>query len=188
MNDDIRAFKKYFYSLSEYPDDYIITIDDDIMYPSFLISELVKYSSKYPKSIICQRARKITYEGKMIKPYMDWIGCKGEAGPSYNLFITSGGGTLFPPNSLHSDALNKTLFKSLSMNSDDMWLSCMAQLKNTSVVKTDYYEVIFPVMNFHDKHLSDININDNKNDKQFEAIRSYYIENLGIDPYSKVFY
>lgn len=186
VDDDIRAHKKYFYSLSEYPDDYIITLDDDIIYPTFIISKLVEYSDKYPKSIICHRSSKITTENKKIQPYINWITCEGEVEPCYDLFITTGGGTLIPPHSFHSDVLNKELIKKLSFHSDDMWLNCMARLKNTSTVKTSYSSACLPIIYISNSQLLTINVHNGQNDQQLNAIRAYYTANLGIDPYWKV--
>jgi len=187
VDEDIRAHKKYFYSLCEYPDDYIITVDDDIMYPTFIISKLVEYRDKHPKCLICHRSAKITTENKKIQPYINWIGCEGEVGPSFNLFITTGGGTLIPPYSFHDDVLNKVLFKKLSLNSDDMWLNCMGRLKNTPTVKTNYYSACpLPIMYLNNPKLSTINVDNGKNDQMLNAIRTYYTAHLGIDPYWKV--
>ena len=187
VDDDIRAHKKYFYSLCEYPDDYIITLDDDIIYPTFIISKLVENSDKYPKSIICHRASKITSENMIIQPYINWIACNEEDGPSFDLFVTTGGGTLIPPHSFHSDVLNKELIKKLSFHSDDMWLNCMARLKNTSTVKTSYSSACLPIIYINNSQLLTINVHNGQNDQQLNAIRAYYTANLGIDPYWKVF-
>lgn len=44
MDEDIRSHKKYWYAISEYPGMSIITVDDDIIYSSDTIKDLVEGS------------------------------------------------------------------------------------------------------------------------------------------------
>lgn len=187
VDDDIRAHKKYYYSMSEFPNAYILTVDDDIIYPSFVISKLVQYRDRFPQSMICHRALKIKSENRVIEPYTSWRLCFEETEPSHDLFITTGGGTLIPPHCLYSDVLNIDLFKKISLNSDDMWLNCMARLNNISTVKTDYYSHCLPILYLKSPKLSTINVDNGENDRQIESIRTHYIQSLGIDPYWRLF-
>ena len=41
VDKDYRSHKKYLYAFREYPEDYVILVDDDILYPSNFISELL---------------------------------------------------------------------------------------------------------------------------------------------------
>lgn len=43
--------------MQAYPDDLIITVDDDIFYPTTMIQTLVQYHELYPKSVICRYAK-----------------------------------------------------------------------------------------------------------------------------------
>ena len=47
---DIRSHKKYLYAIMEFPEDTIITVDDDVYYNSQMIEILVNTSIKYPNS------------------------------------------------------------------------------------------------------------------------------------------
>ena len=186
VDDDIRAHKKYFYSINKFPNDYIVTVDDDIIYPSFLISKLMKYNKLYPHSIICHRALRITAKGQQIDSYGTWKLLDDETKPSFNLFQTTGGGTLIPPHTLYQDVSNINLFKRLCLNSDDMWLNAMAQLADTTTVKTDYHSDCLPIINFKTPQLSNTNVGEGLNDIQLKAIREYYKKHMDIDPYYRL--
>ena len=40
VDGDMRSHKKYLYAFKEYPEDIVITVDDDIIYDKYLISDL----------------------------------------------------------------------------------------------------------------------------------------------------
>jgi hypothetical protein len=186
VDDDIRSFKKYIYSLTEYPKDHIITVDDDIIYPTFIISKLIEYRDKYPGALVCNRSTQITAKGSQLHTYVNWIDCTQAESPSNTLFITTGGGTLIPPNSLYGDVLNKELFRELSFNNDDIWLNAMAQLKNTPIAKTDFWSACLPIMYLNNTRLSTINVDNGLNDRQLSQVRNYYMAKLGVDPFGKI--
>lgn len=183
---DIKSHKKYFYCLKEYPDDYLVTVDDDIIYPTFLLSKLIKYSSIYPKSIVCHRSSEITTKNNKICPYTQWVGIKGHAGDSFKIFQTSGGGTLYPPYSLHNEVLNEKAFMEHCLYADDIWLNCMSQLNKTTIVKTDYDSFCLPVLFANNQRLTTTNVNNRGNDLQLHAVRKYCIDKFGIDPFENV--
>jgi hypothetical protein len=122
-------------------------------------------------------------EGKL-EPYMTWKHPTG-FNENENLFFGSGGGTLLPPHSLHSDVLKKELFMKLSPTADDIWLNVMCRLNETRILKTNYYSNYLQVINFKKINLSSINNGFSQNDIQIEKIRKYYIDNLGTDPFSE---
>ena len=45
-DEDLRSHKKYYYTIKEYPDDIMITVDDDIFYRSDMIAKLMAYHKK----------------------------------------------------------------------------------------------------------------------------------------------
>lgn len=181
---DIKSHKKYFYMLKEYPNDFLITVDDDIIYPTTLIAQLVALSKIYPTSICCHRAHRIRYENEQLLSYSLWNEIKHFDGPNSNLFFTSGGGTLFPPSLLHPEVLNDVVFKKHCFYADDVWLNIMARLYLTTIVKSDYYSCLLPIYNFKNINLYAINQSLGENDKQLKAVRNHYIEKLGIDVFN----
>jgi hypothetical protein len=184
---DIKSHKKYYYTLKEFPNDNLITIDDDIIYPTTLIESLMHYSKLYPKSICCHRAKYLSYYRNNLLSYNEWPEIREETRPSFLLFQTSGGGTLYPPGSLCREVLNREVFTKYCAFADDIWLNFMSQLNETSIVKTDYYSVCLPVLNWNDKTLSEINVENLKNDVQLNSLRNYYAAILKKDPFAKVY-
>lgn len=183
IEEDIRSHKKYYYVFQQYPNDHIITIDDDIFYRSTMIEDLWNYHLKYPNSIIAQfsKTMKWSLTGE-IGPYQSWVNIWNKTIESEQSFFGSGGGTFFPPKSLHDNVLNKQLFLKLCPLADDIWLNAMARLKGTKVVKTFYSSQFLPVMNKNDITLASINNGDNFNDKQIKAVRNFYLEQ-GLNPF-----
>lgn len=184
---DLKSHKKYFYALQEYPLDFLITVDDDIFYPVNLIERLVDLNRDYPASVCCHRGCYINVENNQIAPYRNWKPLKGKMGPSSRVFQTSGGGTIYPPSSLHQDVLNDEIFKSICFQADDLWLNCMAYLKGTLTVKSSYYSVCLPVLFFKNKKLNTFNVIADGNDKQFEMIRNYYKKEKNVILFGDIF-
>lgn len=178
---DLKSHKKYFYALNQFPNDFLITVDDDIIYPTTLIGDLVKLNSNYPKSIICHRAHRINVENGKVLPYSSWKQIKNFEGPNFDVFFTSGGGTLFPPNSLHQEVLNNRVFKEKSFYADDVWLNIMARLNSTTIVKSNYSSSLLPIFNFRNIDLYSVNLLLEENDKQINAVCDFYFKKLGVD-------
>ena len=184
VEEDIKSHKKYFYCLKEFPNDYLITVDDDIFYRSKMIEDLVSFSYKNKGSVIAQYVRIINFNNGKLQSYFTWKQNHG-SNQNDNLFFGSGGGTLFPPGSMHSDVLKKELFIKLTPTADDIWLNVMCRLNNTKVLKTDYYSNLLQVFNYKKNNLSSINIDFNQNDIQIEKTRKYYLDNYEIDPFTE---
>lgn len=55
---DIRSYKKLIPTLKFYPNQDIITVDDDMMYSADTVQALVEEHKRYPKDIICLNASK----------------------------------------------------------------------------------------------------------------------------------
>ena len=180
---DIRSHKKYYYAFSEYPDDIIITVDDDIFYPSSTIADLLEESSKYLYPVVVARYFSvITWDtsGNLL-PYVQWKHTIDE--PTDAIFFGSGGGTLFPPGTLYKDVCNRELFQELTPLADDVWLNAMCRLQGTKIVATNHLSTsILPVMNLRDVALADDNLGCSLNDKQIQSVREFYAKNK-IDPF-----
>jgi len=141
--EDIKSYKKLIPAIENFPEDYIITADDDIYYPKNWFEQLMIEHKKYPKKIVCHRANGIKVDGKHNPiPYIKWDGCirpsiyfarismqKGQSVLRHQLesvFPTGGAGTLYPPSCFHKDIANKELFMKLAPYADDIWFWTMA--------------------------------------------------------------
>lgn len=133
---DIRSYKKLIPALRDFPEDVIVTIDDDICYPPDMLSRLVKMHRRLPEAIIAHRARKVRPE----LPYSRWRKYKfrdfilRRHHFGYRILQTGVGGVLYPPHSLDEEMLRPELFMQMAPTCDDIWFWAAAVSKGTFVV------------------------------------------------------
>ncbi|WP_069592603.1 hypothetical protein [Methanosphaera sp. WGK6] len=129
-----RSHKKLIPSLKQYPQSIIITADDDIYYPSDWLETLYHEHEKDKNSIIAHRCKKITLIDNKLSDYNTWTLIENMEPASYTNFFTTGGGVLFPPNSLDNRVFDETLCDKLCPYADDIWFWTMAILNKTKIV------------------------------------------------------
>lgn len=184
VDEDFKSHKKYFYAFKRFPNDLIVTVDDDIIYSPYLLERLINSHGRFPKTICCDRGLKMIKKNSKILPYNKWEFLHSSFGPSFSTFQTSGGGTLFPPLSFTEDVFNSDVFMRYCKLADDIWLNLMAIYSDTKTYKTDNEEYILPLLFFSatKSSLSDYNLYKNLNDTQLNEVRSYYIRKFNKDP------
>lgn len=176
---DIRSYTKLIYALKEYPNDAIITIDDDLIYNFDILEKLIKSYIKNPQYIYANRIHRITFDNKNnILPYKQWQTCINDYIVSPLNFFTGVGGVLYPPNSLDNEVTNENIFLDICKYADDVWFNAMAIKKGTLSQKVfthnekgnDY------ILNLEleSKGLNSINVQHNLNDIQIENVYSKY--------------
>jgi len=173
--EDLRAHKKYFYSLINYPTSNIITVDDDLYYPGNLLSNLVKLHREFPDLIVTNRAHRITFSGKEINPYRKWKHNVTDTQPSFLLLATGGAGTLYPPGSLHKDVFNKELLRELCFYADDLWLKIMSLRKDIKIATNNMFNKDFASVGKSQRtKLVSVNVLQGGNDEQLNKLLIYY--------------
>ena len=71
--DNIRSYKKIIPTLIDFPEAFIVTADDDIIYKSTWLEELVE-AYKVLGGVVAQRAHLIQYDNRgNIQPYNSWL-------------------------------------------------------------------------------------------------------------------
>lgn len=133
---NLKSYKKLIPALIEYPDDIIITIDDDLLFDKHIIERLLNGYRKQPHCIQCHRITALEYHG------IDDIELTPDAlkvypVPTYLHKLSGGAGCLYPPHSLHPDVLREDLFMSLAPTSDDIWFWLMGALNGYKVNVVD---------------------------------------------------
>jgi len=128
---DIRSYKKLIPSLKEFPNDIIITVDDDVYYDEKLIELLYNSYLENPEFIHCHRCTKIFYKNTAIRAKGG--GLKYYKKPSFANKVVGVGGVLYPPNSLYKDVTNEKLFMELAPTNDDIWFWLMAVINNKKI-------------------------------------------------------
>lgn len=175
--EDLGPHKKYYYAIQEYPDDIIITIDDDICYKDTMIEELIKYYEKYPKAVITRRAHLVTWtQDGNIAPYENWYfeNFRYIKIPRMDLVSTGCAGVLYPPHIFKPELFNKSVFMEKAPYADDLWLKVMELYSEIPVVLTKEF--------FDDSGLEDYSENGlyhrrnfkGGNDSQLRALLEIY--------------
>lgn len=178
--EDLKSYKKFYYTMQLYKQSNIITADDDCLYPTDYISSLMEMHQQYPKDVVCRTAPLIT-PNYLTSP-SKWNGLlSGEVISSYRLSINSGSGALFPPGSLGEEAFNKEAFLKLCPFADDLWLTVMVHLNGTQITRTKYHPYPIVISGTQKVSLVSINRGDSpdelNNDKQWSnLIRKYQSE------------
>lgn len=185
VDGDMRSHKKYYYAMKEYPDKIIVTADDDVIYPPFMLSNLLEAHIKYPTDVIANYTHVIRLNNCTVAPYTEWYDIPATQNiidTTINQIQVGYGGVLYPPNSLYKDVLNIELARELSFLADDLWLYAQTIMGGHRVVKSRLNKkTIIPITIENDSTLTTENVYQNKNDVQFNNLRNYYLDKLNID-------
>lgn len=187
VDKDLRSFTKLIPALQEYPDAALVTVDDDILYPSEWLERLVTSFINNSDIIHAHRVHKILFKQKKIIPYKDWQFCISDNSISFNNFLTGVGGVLYPPHCLHKDIFDEEKFMRLCPQADDIWFWAMAVKNNvpTKVVKNNYTKHLC-IEGTQEDCLWKSNLNLGKNDIQLQNVLKEYPEIL--DKLDKLIY
>lgn len=136
----IRSYGKLVPALREYPDDLIITIDDDVDYDPRLLGKLLETHRRYPDCIIAHRTKRI----KKADPYKKWhkyhwyhfLLRRHHA--RYSNLLTGVGGVLYPPHSLKEEMMHEDLFEALAPSADDFWFWAAAVSNGRKILQVPF--------------------------------------------------
>lgn len=130
---DIKSYKKLIPSLREFPEDAIITIDDDIIYKTDLLESLITAYLQDDSYIYCTRHHRMLLDNnKRLLPYLSWELEERTVGEGNILNFPSGaGGILYPPHALDEEVFDESVFRSICPYADDVWFKAMALKKGT---------------------------------------------------------
>lgn len=140
--DNLGSHKKYFYAMQEFPDDIIVTVDDDTIYHPQTIHALYHSSLKFPQAVSAIETTLCLFDddGELL-PYSLWpypfVKMVGK--PTMLLTAIGKGGVLYPPHLLDTRVFDKKLMLKLCTSNhipsgDDLWLKMHEALCGTPVV------------------------------------------------------
>ena len=180
FREDLKPHTKYFYAMKEYPDDIVITFDDDCMYDRDVIEKLYKSYTEHPECVSGMTVHRLTFKSDgSIAGYFDWEhGYTGKPGNESHTYLAAGvGSVLYPPEALHEEAFNTEAMKKLCPKADDIWLKVMEVMKGTKVVIASSRREI-PAYDVYDGNssvpLGRFNDEGGGNDEQFRALIEEY--------------
>lgn len=180
--EDYKSYKKLLPTLKEFPDNIIITVDDDIIYKSNLLETLMEGHLKNPNKIISMHSRYPLTDksGKHFRSYSFWEAPYNYIQYSSFLMPIGAGGILYPPNSLNKQVTNYKIAKDLSPLADDLWFWIMAKLNKTNHIVVNQtksigysFDILYQFLH-KGSALTHSNREQNKNDEQLKNLIKYY--------------
>lgn len=133
FTDDIRSFTKLLPSLTAFPNDTIITVDDDVAYAPQTIDILKKAHAQNPTAIFAHAV------SDLFCSHGDWHRTTGTHGfftsPQPLRMMLGIGAVLYPPHSLGKLAFDRKLFQRLCPTNDDIWFWYCAAKNGTSIFR-----------------------------------------------------
>jgi hypothetical protein len=182
--EDIRSYKKIVPALRDFPNNPIVTVDDDIYYNEHMIEWLLDAYKNLPeKSVVGLWACIVASKDGKYMPYNTWKDCKYRTSES-EFALYTGYGTLYPPHIFDSEVMNSDIFMSLCPTADDIWMWAMEKRLNIPVYITENAclglhtdvnrkNMLFPEDNPDSLYYVN-ELMGNKNDEQFNNLISYY--------------
>lgn len=132
--ENLRPYKKIIPALEKFPQDIIITADDDLYYEEDWLESLYNAYLKDTKNIYVRRAARVGRENDSYRILSARkTGYRDIEGPSYFNQMLGGSGCLFPPGSLYKDIMDKENALKLLPTHDDVYLWGMAVLGGTKI-------------------------------------------------------
>lgn len=128
---NLGSYKKLVPTLKMFPNDIIITADDDIYYDENLVSDLYASYLENKNCIIAKRVCKVSLKENILSAKK--LEEKENSKPDFKNLIMGGAGCLFPPNSLHKDVFDKEKILNLIPTHDDIYFWAMAVINNKKI-------------------------------------------------------
>lgn len=178
---DQRSYTKLLPALREYPEACVITVDDDLLYPPYLVEQLVKGHQSHPEAICCRTSLTLSFTpDHQLQPFSTFsYGIPSYEDSISNSYLPEGfNGVLYPPHSLPEEVFNEDLFMHLSPTADDLWFKAMSLLAGIPILRlhnsTDLWYDIYRDESVQDIALSKENVDRGGNDIQLKALFDHY--------------
>lgn len=173
--DDIGPHTKLIPALREFPEATIITVDDDVLYPFYLVERLMRAFRADPSRIYCTRARRLDVDRQKGVSY---LGCPNlhESAEGIAVFPLGVGGVLYPPGIFEDEEIfNLAQQKRLAPKADDIWFKAMSLRKGVVCQKIHFRRESFPLTPFSQEvELQQYNVREGGNDQQLRATFDHY--------------
>lgn len=142
---DIKSYTKLIHALKSYPDSLLITIDDDIIYPSDTLENLINAHLSFPDCICANNVRKYpdSPSSKMATIIHHWPCDQNRFLHPFYGFFEGFAGVLYPAKSLNEEVFNEPVFLDICKTGDDIWFNAMALLNGTKVVFSNPHIKLF---------------------------------------------
>lgn len=180
---DIRSYTKLIPALKAYPEDIVVTVDDDTLYRADMLGRLFASYLKDPKAVHCHVSNMIAVDKQeRIAPYNSWEFVRQPGIKAYRHLLLGYGGVLYPPHVVDSEIFNEKAFMSLAPFADDLWFWAMVVKAGNKVLTVGGKGYPFSCEYSADQSdaLANVNVEGPaRNDEQFVAILNAYPEVKG---------
>lgn len=176
VDDNIRSHKKYYYALQEFSDNIVITIDDDLYYPSDTIDRLMSMHKAFPDTICSNAARCMTFSDKdNFNEYRKWPNLTEQPAKPSILFTALGfSGILYPANCFDKQLFDIDFIKENCPYADDLWLKGNELRMNIKVTSGPIFVHPVTIPNTQQHGLQHINMgHQNMNNQQWQNITKF---------------
>lgn len=185
---DVRSHTKFLPALERFPNNPIITVDDDMCYDEHMVEELVTaYNKSDRKTIFCRQGTFPKKRNSKYMSYMQWedsINFTDECQNKFTQNVSPYGvyGVIYPPCIFDNEIFNSDVFLKLAPHTDDIWFWLMeirrnikAQVVMNSKTKNDYNVSLLEYLNENESSaLYFQNCLNGRNDKEMYALLDYY--------------
>jgi hypothetical protein len=138
--ENIRSYTKLIPALKDFPNDIIVTVDDDIFYDKNMLRGLLRAHRRRPGVIFGHRVKHL----KLGAPYRKWkqyrfhrFLIKGWR-PRFENLQMGVGGVLYPPGSLNTEMLDSEIFMKMAPTVDDVWFWAAAVANGTKIAPVPF--------------------------------------------------
>ncbi|HEY6631996.1 MAG TPA: hypothetical protein VIZ90_11135 [Rhizobiaceae bacterium] len=128
----LRSYCKIIPALERYPRAFLVTADDDYIYPRDWLAGLVEAYQPGQREVLCYRAHQIATADEKPDLFRAWSRTSPTGISSPLLFALGYGGVLYPPGILGPGATDR-IFLDLSPTGDDIWLYFMARRNGATI-------------------------------------------------------
>lgn len=141
-DEDLKCAKRWYYTFKKYSNNPILILDDDLIYPKTMLSDVIHYMNKYPNDVITRNGRPIFLDSNntirpFLKTHYQYRMTHFDFEPSYLVHFLCGYGTLFPPKSININDVDINIVKKY-MQIDEVTLMHYLLKNNTKTVTIPY--------------------------------------------------
>ncbi|MCI1030794.1 glycosyltransferase family 2 protein [Raoultella terrigena] len=153
--------------------EYLITADDDIIYPSYWLVSLYEAAvSSSSNNIICHRAHNILFDDdKKFLPYNSWSACTS-TDASIGFFATGVSGVIYPKRFQQCLFAAGDVFLNVCPKADDVWLHYISLREGFKIKQLTRKSVHFMTVD-NTQHLGLMNSNVDMSQNDIQINKTY---------------
>ena len=171
------SHRKLIHTLEAYPNEVVVTFDDDMIYHKDTLKLLYDTHIKYPNNVVAHRTRIISEDDAgVVLPYKNWRHINSKDVFSTKRVMPVGAcGVLYPPYTLDKRIAEVELFNKLAPKADDIWFKAMSFLKGTISRPTEQSAVEpIPIIGSQAVSLKKVNVKEDFNRTQWLQVSEYF--------------